>query len=467
MNLDKLSATDRVFLDIEGGALMMHIGAVMVFDGGDLVAADGALDAARLTRLLEAGVSEAPRFRQVVREMPGLGAVWVDDPRYRVEDHVRHTALPRPGDDAQLMALAGRVFSHPLDRRHPLWEAWLVEGLSGGRFAMLIKAHHAMVDGVAGMAVLASLFRAEPGDHLPEITPWSPRPAPRAIEIATALVTDSARSVVHALRDLRGTLSDGGAHARDVVGGLFDTLREGVVPASPSSINPAEVGPRRTFAGLRLDLARAKAVRHALGGTLNDVALTTVTAALRRHLARRGDPVDEMRDFRALVPVNLRPRQDDLGDGGNHISLVLAQLPLSDADARRRFEAVHRACDQLKHASHEIEGAAFLERIGDLGGPNVVSAVFRAAAMLRAFNVTVTNVPGPQLPLYVGRARMTSIHAVVPLFDHQGVGVAIASYDGGMFLGLYADPDAVPDVSALADDVREAFEELCTVAEIR
>ena len=166
MNVDKLSSTDRVFFDIEGGALMMHLGALMVFEGGDLVSPAGALDAARLTRLLEAGIAEVPRFRQVVRKVPGLGAVWVDDEHYRLGYHVRHTAVPHPGDDAQLMALAGMVFSQPLDRRHPLWEAWLIEGLSGGRFAVILKVHHAMVDGVGGIGLLASILRVAPGDRL-------------------------------------------------------------------------------------------------------------------------------------------------------------------------------------------------------------------------------------------------------------------------------------------------------------
>lgn len=462
MDIDKLSATDRVFFDIEGGALMMHIGALMVFEGGGLVSPEGSLDAATLTRLLEVGVSEVPRFRQVVREVPGLGAVWVDDERYRIEHHVSHTAIPHPGDDAQLMRLMGRIFSQPLDRRHPLWEASLVEGLSGGRFAIIFKLHHAMVDGVAGIGLLASVFRTEPGDLAPAPAPWSPRPAPNTLQIASALASDSARSVAHALHDLRGSLAHG-AQPKDIAGGLVNTLRDGLRPASPSSLNPAEVGPHRTYASTRLDLAQAKEARKALGGTLNDVALAVVTGALRRYLARRGDAVDDMKDFRALVPVDLRPRMGEDGVG-NHISLVLVHLPLSEPDARARFEAVHRACEHLKNDSHEIEGAAFIERVGDLGGPNVVTAVFRIAAMLRAFNVTITNVPGPQVPIYVGRSRMSEIHAVVPLFTHQGVGVAIASYDGGMYVGLYADPDAVPDVEALAADVRHSFDELCAAA---
>jgi len=462
MDIEKLSATDRVFFDIEGGALMMHIGALMVFEGGGLVSPDGSLDAATLTRLLEAGVSEVPRFRQVVREVSGLGAVWVDDERYRIEHHVSHTAVPHPGDDAQLMRLMGRIFSQPLDRRHPLWEASLVEGLSGGRFAILFKLHHAMVDGVAGIGLLASVFRTEPGDLSPSPAAWSPRHAPNTLQIASALASDSAHSIAHALHDLRGSLGHG-AQAKDIAEGLVHTLRDGLRPASPSSVNPAEVGPHRTYTSTRLDLSRAKEARKALGGTLNDLALAVVTGALRRYLGRRGDPVDALKDFRALVPVDLRPRMGEDGVG-NHISLVLVHLPLSEPDARARFEAVHRACEHLKHDSHEIEGAAFIERVGDLGGPNVVTAVFRIASMLRAFNVTITNVPGPQVPIYVGRSRMTEIHAVVPLFTHQGVGVAIVSYDGGMYIGLYADPDAVPDVEALAADVQQSFEELCAAA---
>jgi WS/DGAT/MGAT family acyltransferase len=462
MDLDKLSATDRVFFDIEGAGLMMHIGAVLVFDGGDLVAPDGGLDAARLTRMIESGITALPRFRQVVQRVPGLGAVWVDDARFRLDQHVRHTAVPRPGGDAELMRLAGRVFSQPLDRRHALWEAWLVEGLSDGRFALIFKVHHAMVDGVAGIALLATLLSLDPADDPPAPPPWTPRPGPAALDLAAALLADSAHAVADGLRALRTSPGDRGAQARDIVEGLVDTLREGLVPSTATSINPAEVGPHRAYAAVRLDLDRAQAVRRALGGTLNDVVLAVVTGALRRHLARRGDPVDAIDEFRALMPVDLRARAGAVGDG-NHISLVLVHLPLREADPRARYAAVCRACDQLKHVSHEIEGAAFIERIGDLGGPNIVSAVFRVAAMLRAFNVVITNVPGPQVPLYLGRSRLTAIHAEVPLFTHQGVGVAAVSYAGAISVGLYADVDAVPDVDALAADVRAAFDELCAL----
>jgi WS/DGAT/MGAT family acyltransferase len=467
MDIDKLSATDRVFLDIEGGAIMMHIGAVIVFEGGDLVTPDGSLDAARVIRRLGANLGAAPRFRQIVKEVPGLGAVWVDDARFRIERHVHHTAVPRPGTEAQLMALAGRVFSQPLDRRRPLWEAWLVEGLTDGRFALILKTHHAMTDGVAGLGLVASLLRTEP-DESPTTVPdaWSPHPAPGTLALAAALVEDSARSIAGAIREVRHSWADHGAsHAKDIVAGLVETVREGTTPAAATSINPPELGAHREFLGVRLDLARAKSIRRALGGTVNDVALCAMTGALRRHLTRRGDAVESLHDFRALVPVNLRALHDVPGASqGNHISLMLTPLPLALADARERFAAVHAACERLKHDSHEIEGGEFVERVGDLGGPNVVTAVFRTASMLRAFNVTVTNVPGPQFPLYLGRSRMESIHGLVPLFTHQGVSVAIVSYDGGLFFGLLSDPDAVPDLDSLARDLRDSFDELAHAA---
>ena len=341
-----------------------------------------------------------------------------------------------------------------------------MEGLSDGRFALIFKVHHAMVDGVAGIALLATLLSLDPADDPPAPPPWTPRPGPAGLDLAAALAADSAHAVVDGLRALRTSPGDRGAQARDIVEGLVDTLREGLVPAAATSINPAEVGPHRAFAAARLDLERAQAVRRALGGTLNDVVLAVATGGLRRHLARRGDPVDTVDEFRALVPVDLRAREGATGatGAGNHVSVVLLHLPLREADPRARYAAVCRASDQLKHASHEIEGAAFVERIGDLGGPNIVSAVFRVAAMLRAFNVVITNVPGPQVPLYLGRSRMTALHAEVPLFTHQGVGVAAVSYAGAISVGLYADVDAVPDVDALAADVRAAFDELCALA---
>lgn len=469
MHLNKLSATDRAFLDIEGDALQMHIGAVIILEGGALRRPDGGVDLARLCATLAEGLSRLPRFAQRVREVPGLGAVWVDDATFRLERHVLHTAVPRPGDDVALRRLAGRVLAHPLDRSRPLWELWVVEGLEDGRFALILKVHHAMVDGVAGVEVLAALLRVEPDDRIAEVTAAPPAPEPSRLAMAAGLVSDGGRAIADTLRGARAALEhplDALRSARDLADGVYDTLKTGLRPAMPTSINPAALSHHRAFGGLRVPLGTARACARALGGTVNDVVLTAVAGALRTFLARAGDDVDALTDFRALVPVNLRGRDVSHAGStlGNHISLVLMPIPVAVGDARARFEAVRRASQHMKSASHEIEGAALVERIGDVGGPNVVTAVFRTAARLRAFNVVVTNVPGPQFPLYLGTCRMHSIHGSVPLFAHQGVGITALSYDGGVFFGVHADAEVMPEVEPFLDDLRAAMRGLALAA---
>lgn len=466
MTTERLSATDRAFLAIEEGALRMHVAVTMVLDGADFVAPDGALDAERLTAQIASSLDAVPRFRQRVHEVPGVGAVWEDDPHFRVERHVVHTALPRPGDDAALMRLVGRLLAQPLDRRRPLWEIWLVEGLSAGRFAIVAKAHHAMVDGIAGLGLLASMLRVEPGDAEVVRPSHAPAPTQGTGRIAASLVAEGARGLLAALNDARGALSHPGDalhRARDLGEGLAETLRDGLTPAAPTSINPTEVGPHRSFLGMRFPMARLHEARRALGATVNEFVVALTTSALRRYLAGRGDDVDAMETFRALVPVNLRPRYNEPAGTGNRISLVLMPLPVRLGDARARVDAVKAACAHFKHASHEVEGAELVERIGDLGGPNIVSLIFRTAAKLRAFNVVVTNVPGVPFPLYLGRARVLGMWGEVPLFAHQGLGVAALSYDDALSVGLHADPDALPDLQALARDFDVAFEELCAL----
>lgn len=458
MALDSLSATDRAFLSIESAEMGMHVGAVMLFEGGDLVGPDGALAMDLVHRRVAAALDGAPRLRQKVREVPGLGAVWVDDDRFRLDAHLFHTAVPRPGGMPQLFRLAGRLFAQPLDRRRPLWEMWFVEGLEGGRLALVMKAHHAMVDGVGGLELLASLLRVEPTTDVAEPSTFQPRPPPSARDVAV----DRARTLVHAVDTFRKSLGEGGAgeKLRSVAAGLVETLKDGATPADETTLNPKEVGPHRAFAGIRLDLERLRALRRATGGTLNDLALAAVTGGLRAYLQRRGDPVGSLRTFRAMVPVNLRGRGLAGADGGNHVSLVLAKLPIDEPSPLARLAAVRATCEHLKHASHEIEGAAFVEHLADLGGPNVVTASFHAAMRLRAFNVVVSNVPGPPFGLYFGTARLAGLWGLVPLFAHQGLAISLVSYDGGFFVGLHADPDAVPDPERVGEDVAVAFDEL-------
>lgn len=470
--LDRLSSTDEAFLAVEERTMGMHVGAVLVLEGAGLVRPDGSVAIERVRARVRAGIAGERRFAQRLCTVRGLGTVWIDARGFDPDEHVVHTALPRPGGRAELMRLAGRLFAQPLDRRRPLWELWVVEGLEAGRLAVIVKAHHAMIDGVAGLGALASILSItpsedEPAERPPLDTPpplagrLSPFPSRRelAVELARERAADVSRSL-KLLRKRAETPEQGWAELRRATTGMLATLRDGLVPASRTSINPPELGLRRGFAGVRFDLERVKHVKRALGGTVNDVVLTTVTGALRRYLARRGDDVDHITRFRALVPVNMRPRTGAAGSMGNHVSLVLAPLPIHARDVAARHAAVREATEHLKNASHEIEGAALIERLGDVALPGLVSSIFRTAMRLRAFNVTVTNMAGPSMPLYLGPARITELYALVPLFSHQGVGLAIVSYDGGLFVGVHTDPDAVPDGDEVGRDLVAAFEEL-------
>jgi WS/DGAT/MGAT family acyltransferase len=474
---DVLSATDRAFLDVEDDVGPMHVGLVAVLEGAGLVRADGGVDAERVRRLIARGLRGVPRLGQRLVHAPGLGAAWAEVPGFDPATHVRHVSAPRPGTEAQLYELCGHLFESRLDRTRPLWEVWLVEGLAGGRFALVMKAHHAMVDGVGGVGVLASLLRLTPEEDDAATAPLeagsaaaagaaaagagAPRP-PGALEVAGHIVRARVAALRGAAEALGSAVRAPGAllrEARDVALGLEETLSDGLRPASRTALNPDTVGLRRTVWAHRLDLGRVRAVKSAHGVTVNDVVLAVVTGALRRHLAARGEAVDAIGDFRALVPVDLRARAGEHGSG-NHIALVLARLPIAEPDPRARLRAIHATTAHLKGESHEVEGTSLVERVSDLGGPNLVSATFRIAMHLRAFNVVVTNVPGPPVPLYLGPCRIVSVCPLVPLFSHQGLGVAVLSYDGGLHVGLHADPAAVPDVRALGADLDASFAEL-------
>lgn len=458
---DRLSSLDRAFLTIESGPLHMHVGAVAIFEGGGLVGPDGALDIATLRSAIARAVAPHPRFRQHVHTFPLLGAVWNDDPHYRLDFHVRHTAIPRPGTDAQLRALAGRLFSQRLDRERPLWEIWLVEGLAGGRFAMITKAHHAMLDGVAGMGLLASLFSLEPVGVEATAAGEPARPEGTGrLELARSLFRRRVDELPKVRARVRELLSaEGRGRARHAIEGALDLLKSGTRSAGATPLNPDTIGPHRAFDGLRLELERLKGVRRALGGTLNDVVLAMVTGAVRRHLQRRGIEPGSVADLRALVPVNLRPR-DASDSHGNRVAMLIAHLPIGEADPRKRLEAIRAHTSELKTGSHEVEAAELVEELADLGPDGLIGVIFQAALQFLPFHVVVTNVPGPPFPLYLGAAKLLELYPLVPLFARQSFGIALASYDGGLFVGVNADLDALPDLAELMKDIVAAEAEL-------
>jgi len=460
---ERLSALDASFLGLEDERTSMHVGAVVICDAGPLATEDGGIDFEKLCRFFRASLAIKERYRQRVEWIPGLGhPVWVDDEHFNIYYHVRHAALPRPGDERQLKRLAGRIFSQRLDRTRPLWEAWVVEGLSDDRFALIVKIHHAMIDGVAGVDLMTSLFRGTTDDSIPEVTIPPPRPRPTTTELLRAELDHRARGSRDVLDKVRGALRDPKGWwegARDTAEGIASTLVSGLAPASKSPINPKRIGPNRRFDFAQFELARVKAVKTALDCKLNDVVLATACGALTRFFSRRNVDLSQLIDFRALVPVNVR-KKGEHGAGGNKVAMMLANLPVTEQDPRRRIERICEIMGYLKTKSHQVEGSTVLEELADKTAAGLVKEVFKLAGRQRTYNVVITNVPGPPFPMYLLGGRIRELYPLVPLISTQALGLALFSYAGSLLWGLNADWQEMPDLHLFVDDLHAAFDEL-------
>jgi diacylglycerol O-acyltransferase len=379
--------------------------------------------------------------------------------------HVRSTALPSPGSEEQLRDLAGRVFSQQLDRDKPLWELWLAEGLEGGRFALLAKTHHALVDGISGMDIVSVLFDAsaepaaptDPGDR------WLPRPLPSGIKMLGEALLERAtvpaevsRSVRSLFRAPRHAL-EGLRYAAVGVGAMAWT---GLNPA-PSSPYNSTIGPHRRFTWARAELADLKAIKDELGGTVNDVVLATVAGALGRHLRRRGQRTDGL-ELKAMVPVSVR---GDLEQGqlGNRVAAMMASLPVWCQEPVARLDLVREELKDLKRGGQAV-GAQVLTELTGFAPPTIMGQAARLMSRQRFFNLVVTNVPGPQFPLYLMGREMIDPFPMVPLAKGQGLGVALLSYNGRINFGLVGDYDLLWDLDDFADDVRASLTELAEAA---
>ena len=458
---DRLSPLDASFLFAEHRTAAMHVGAVMTFAPPE----NGTFDADAFIELIGHRLALVPRYRQKVREVPGgLGLpVWVDDPDFDLAFHVRRSALPQPGTEEVLLELVGRLLSRQLDRKRPLWEVYLVEGLADGRFAVVTKTHHAMVDGLASMDIGAVLLDLTPE---PRETPggeWNPAPEPSGLELA-------ASAAAHALRRPREVIDVAGrvlADVREAAGAVTRTV-EGVLAAGRSAVATrpvqplnAATGQQRRYGMLRASLADHRKVRKAHGGTVNDVVLAVVTGALRRWLISRGEPLTADTAVRAMVPVSVRARARGEAGAGNSISAYLVDLPVAEEDPLARLATVREAMEVHKRSGQSIGAQALVGLVG-LAPPILHSLGARLASQYSSnfYNVLVTNVPGPPRPLYAMGARMLDMFPVVPLGGGQAVAVGITSYDGGVHYGLTADRDALPDVHVLAAAMGEALAEL-------
>jgi WS/DGAT/MGAT family acyltransferase len=456
---DRLSALDATFLELESPNVHMHVGTVGIFAAGSLRAADGGLDIERIRGLSEPALRENARFRQRLERVPVFDHwVWVDDARFNLDYHLRHTALPEPGDLRQLKRLAGRIFSQKLDRARPLWEMWFVEGLDDDRFAVITKVHHCMIDGISGVDLLAGFVKASAEETSGGTGGrFVPRPPPAAAKLfvdellrRATLPLRAAAGGLELLRAPFHTLGEMG-HALTAVG---HALTATLGPASATPLND-DIGPHRRFDWTRMDLALVKEAKERLGGTLNDVVLAVVAGAMRSFLLRRGVAVADL-DFRAMLPVNVRT-EDQRGKLGNRVAFLMAHLPVEEKDPAVRIARVIDETRRIK-GSDVVEGGELLEKLSDFTATTLVARISRLAARARSYNMTVTNVPGPRLPVDLLGARMEEVYPLVPLFSNQGLGIAVFSYDEGLFWGFDADWDALPDLHDLVACVEEEFE---------
>jgi diacylglycerol O-acyltransferase / wax synthase len=454
-NPDRLSGLDASFLALEQAGAHMHVGSVLVLEGEAPPYED-------LIGQIESRLHLVPRYRQKLAFPPLAQArpVWVDDPHFNAGYHVRHTALPAPAGEQELRRLAGRVFSQQLDRAKPMWEIWLVDGLGDDRFALVCKTHHALVDGISGVDIMTVLFDLEPDPPERDPAPsWYPRPEPTGASLAAEVLVERVAAPLGLARAAAGAVSSPGAAARTVAG-LASMAAAGLAGAPPSPLN-TRIGPHRRFAWVDADLGRLKAVKNAAGGTVNDVVVAVVAGALRALLIRRGRDPDGT-ELKAMVPVSVRAESEH-GALGNRVSAVYAPLPVGIADPLERFRAVHEALGDLK-ASRQAVGAEALTQLAGFAAPTVLDQAARLQARQRFFNITVTNVPGPQFPLYLLGRRMLAFHPMVPLVLNTALGIAIVSYDGKVFFGLLGDFDAMADLDDLAGDLQSAIAELSTAA---
>ncbi len=467
----RLGAFDRCFLDMEDGDAHMHIGAVMIFDAGPVRTSDGGIDVERVRRFIKGRLSRVPRYRQRLAYIPLENhPVWVDDYCFDLNYHVRHASLPGPGDDRQLKGLIAWINSQPLDRAKPLWEMWVIEGLQGDRFAVFQKVHHCMIDGIAGAEEMAVVLATSPEEG-PEIPRrWQPRPAPTGSELLRDAVLRRLGLPVVLGRAAAKALSPGPrstltsmAHTAE---GFVSVVGRTLPPASDTRLN-RPIGAQRRFDWLESDLDLIKQIKNRLGGTVNDVVLTTVARALRRFLSQHGTSDGELAEMtlRAMCPVNRRGRELG-GASGNKIAGMFIELPVGVADARSQLAKVSDETTQAKR-THQADAVDAVATLSEWTVPLLLYAISRTGSRNRSYHLIVTNIPGPQCPLYLLGAPLLATMPVVPIFANQGLTIALFSYAGKIFWGFNADREIVPDLEEFVSGVEQSLAEMAEAARVR
>ena len=456
--MQRMSSLDASFLHLEDGVTQLHIGSVTILEGPP-----PPFEA--VLEMVSRKLPLVPRYRQTVRFVPlSLGnPVWVDDPHFNLRYHVRRTALPAPGGEEELRILVGRIMSQQLDRAKPLWEMWMVEGLGEGRWGLVSKVHHCMVDGVAGTDLLTVILDSERDTPPPPAESWEPEAAPSGIQLlADGLVrravspyeiARTAGSALRAPRELARAVED---TARSVIG-MRDLVR-----LTPSSSLNGPIGPHRRWSWARSQLSDVKVVRTVLGGTVNDVVLACITNGFRELLLSRGESIDRV--VRTMVPVSVRS-PGERGTYNNRVSAMFASLPVGIEDPAERLESIRRQMDGLKEAKQAVAGEV-LTSLSGFAPALLLALGERVAARVpqRNINTVTTNVPGPQFPLYAAGRRLLEAFPYVPLGGRVRIGIAIFSYHGALNFGVTGDYDTAPDIDVLCDGIERGISELVAIA---
>ena len=459
-HMDRLSALDVSFLTNESSSSHMHVGGICIFEGPPPSYDD-------LIEHVQSRLHLVPRFRQKLAypPVPTGRPFWVDDPAFNIEYHVRHSALPEPGSEEQLRNMAARVFSQQLDRTKPLWELWMVQGLTRKRFAFVTKTHHALVDGVSGVDIATVLFDVKPVPEPAEPDhDWVPSPEPSGAELVAKDAVGVLKAPLRVLRRVEKAVENPGHTARQVSEAAEALGQVGWNFANPAPKVPlnVEIGSHRRYEWVRSDLAQFKQIKNVFGGTVNDVVLAVVSGALRRWLQNRGVRPEGL-ELRAQVPVSIRA-SDAHGHLGNQIAVVRGPVPVYVEDPVKRLELCREGMEGIKQSKQAL-GAEVITRFNDFAPPTLLAQAARVNFSTRLFNLVVTNVPGPQFPLYVLGRELEDIFPVGFLPPNQALFVAIMSYNGGINFGLLADYDSIPDVADIAEGIEASIAELLEAAE--
>ncbi|MEX0863781.1 MAG: wax ester/triacylglycerol synthase family O-acyltransferase [Acidimicrobiia bacterium] len=464
---EPLSYLDASFLALESRTSHMHVAGVALFDAASVKAAGGGIDIERIREHVRSKLQYIPRYRQRLEWVPyDRRPVWVDDDGFNFDYHVRHTSLPRPGTDRQLKDLAGRIVSTKLDRSKPLWELWVVEGIDEDRFAIIAKIHHCMIDGVSGVDLTTILLTVVPEAVIEENPDWVARPAPTPTQLAVAEVAKLTRRTIDRLTHLSDAIKDGRSiadRARDKSSAALTSLRSGwLSPSARTPLNP-DLGPNRRFDWTETPLHQVKTIKNALGGSVNDVVLAITAGAIRRFLIeKRGyDPGDA--EFRIMNPVSTRSA-NQRGKLGNQVAMWLLDLPIDEPDPSQRYDLIKKRTLHLKKSNQAL-GAATLVELSSGTPITLLSLANRVVgAKMRPFNMTVTNIPGPQFPMYLLESQMIANYPMVPLWAQHGIGVALFSYNGRLLWGIQADYDTLPDSAELVAAIHQSLDELLDLA---